>query len=84
MDEDYEYAAFALEIDGVSDPVVCSGGNFIIMRLAPEENYIIKNCQTLLNNYHSVAVGIYEEQFREDCRVVFNEYGASIDLVAMK
>lgn len=84
MDEAYEKAAFDLEIGGVSEPVVCRGGNFIIMRLTPEEEYIIKNCQKLLNNYHSVAVGIYEEQFREDCKVVFNEYGASIDLVAMK
>jgi foldase protein PrsA len=84
MDEDYENAAFDLEIGEVSDPVVSSGGTFIIMRLSPEEDYVIKNCQTLLNNYHSVAVGIYEEQFTEDCRIIFNEYGASIDLVAMQ
>ena len=84
MDEDYEDASFALEIGDVSDAVVCSGGNFIIMRLTPEENYVIKNCQTMLNNYHSVAMGIYMETFREDCKVVFNEYGQSLDLVAIK
>lgn len=84
MDEDYERAAFGLEIGEVSDPVVCSGGNFVLMRLTPEEEYIVKNAQTLLNNYHSVALGIYEEQFREDCVVEFNEYGQSIDLVTME
>ena len=84
MDEDYEKAAFDLEIGGVSDPVVCKGGNFILMRLSLEEEYIIKNAQNLLNNYHSVALGIYEEQFRPDCKIVFNEYGESIDLVAIQ
>ena len=84
MDEDYEQAAFALEVGEVSEPVVCSGGNFVIMRLTPEEEYIVKNSQNLLNNYHSVALGIYEEQFRPDCVVQFNEYGQSIDLVTLK
>ena len=84
MDEDYENAAFDLELGETSDPVVCSGGTFVIMRLVPEEDYITKNAQTLLNNYHSVAVGVYEDQYRPDCVVVLNEYGQSIDLVAME
>ena len=84
MDEDYENAAFDLAIGEVSEPVVCRGGNFIIMRLELDTDYIVKNCQTLLNNYHSVALGIYEDQFRSQCVIEFNEYGKSIDLVAMK
>ena len=84
MDEDYEKAAFALSVGEVSEPVVCSGGNFVIMRLFPEADYIEKNAQTLLNNYHSVALGLYEDQFRSKCVVEFNEYGKSIDLVALK
>ncbi len=84
MDEDYENAAFDLDIGDVSNPVVCSGGNFVLMRLPLEEEYIIKNAQKLLNNYHSVALGIYEDQFRPDCIVHFNEYGSGIDLVALQ
>ena len=84
MDEDYENAAFDLAVGEVSEPVVCSGGNFVIMRLELDEEYIVKNCQTLLNNYHSVALGIYEDQFRSQCVIEFNEYGKSIDLVAMQ
>lgn len=84
MDEEYENAAFDLEIGDISDPVACSGGYFVLMRLPLEEEYIIKNAQNLLNNYHSVALGIYEDQFRPDCVVQFNEYGASIDLVALQ
>lgn len=84
MDEDYEEAAFGLEIGEVSKPVVCKGGNYILMRLTPEEEYIRKNAQTLLNYYHSAALSIYEDQFRPDCVVQFNEYGKSIDLVALQ
>lgn len=84
MDEKYETAAFGLAVGEVSEPVVCKGGNFVIMRLIPEEEYIIKNAQNLLNNYHSVCLTIYEDQFRPDCEVVFNEYGKSIDLLTMQ
>ena len=84
MDEKYEEAAFGLEMGEVSEPVVCKGGNFIIMRLYPDPEYIRDNAAELLNNYHGVAVGLYEDQFRSECKVVFNEYGQSIDLVALK
>ena len=84
MDQAYEDAAFGLAIGEVSEPVVCSGGNFVIMRLYPDAEYIKKNVEDLLDGYHGVAVGLYEEQFREDCRVIFNEYGLSIDLLSLK
>ncbi len=84
MDETYEDAAYGLEMGEVSEAIVCSGGNFILMRLPPEEDYIAKNVQTLLNNYHSVALGIYEDTFREDCVVDFTEYGAGIDLLGIE
>ena len=84
MDEKYEEASFGLAIGEVSEPVVCSGGNFIIMRLYPDAEYIKKNTQELLDSYHGVAVGLYEEQYREDCAIVFNEYGQSIDLLGIK
>jgi hypothetical protein len=84
MDKAYEDASFDLAMGEVSQPVVCSGGNFVIMRLELEADYIAKNCQTLLNNYHSVALGIYEDQFRPQCTVQFNDYGKSIDLVTME
>ena len=84
MDEAYEEASFGLAIGEVSQPVVCSGGTFVIMRLYPDAEYIKSHLQDLLNGYHGVAVGLYEEQFRENCEVVFNEYGKSIDLVSLK
>ncbi len=84
MDEAYEEAAFGLAIGEVSEPVVCTGGNFVIMRLYPDAAYIKENTQKLLDNYHGVAVGLYEEQFRDKCAIVWNEYGESIDLLTLK
>ncbi len=82
-DEIYEKAAFALEVGEVSEPVVCSGGNFILMCLEREEDYITQNVSDLLNNYYGVELGRYIDQFRSQCEVAFTEYGRSIDLVAM-
>ena len=84
MDETYEDASFDLAMGEVSQPVVCSGGTFVIMRIYPDAQYIQTNLQKLLNGYHGVAVGLYEEQFREDCQVIWNDYGSSIDLVSLK
>ena len=84
MEEVYENASFDLAMGEVSDPVVCSGGNFIIMRLYPDAEYIRNHVQELLNNDPGVAVGLYEEQFTRDCTVVFNEYGLSIDLLSLQ
>ncbi len=82
-EEAYEKAAFALEVGEVSEPVVCSGGNFVLMCLEREEEYITQNVSTLLNNYYGVELGRYIDQFRSQCEVAFTEYGKSIDLVAM-
>ncbi len=83
MDEIFEKAAFELEIGEVSDPVVCSGANFVLMRLEPDENYVASNVTTLLNNFYGVNVSRYIDQFRPQCDVAFTEYGKTIDLVAM-
>jgi flagellar basal body-associated protein FliL len=84
MDLPYEEAAFGLAMGEVSEPVVCSGGNFVIMRLYPDAEYIKKNVEDLLDGYHGVAVGLYEDQFRGDCKIFWNEYGESIDLLTLK
>ena len=84
MDKAYEDASFDLAMGEVSQPVVCSGGNFVIMRLYPDEEYIKENVESLLDTYHGVAVGLYEEQFKDACKVIFNEYGESIDLLSLK
>lgn len=81
MDEIYEEAAFKLNIGDVSEPVVCSGGNFIMMRLEPDEEYIANNVTTLLNSYHMVCLNNYIQQFRPDCAVALTDYGKTLDFL---
>lgn len=84
MDETYEKAAFALEIGDVSDPVECRGGYFVMLRLAPEDAYVMANSSTLLTNWQSARMGFIEDSYRAACEVILNEEGAAIDLVSME
>ena len=84
MEEAYEETAFSLRVGEVSDPFACTGGYYVVMRLAPEESYVMRNSATLLAYYQSAQMGLLEESRAEACRVVLNEYGQSLDLAAME
>lgn len=84
MEEVYETATFALAIGEVSEVVETSTGFYVIMRLAPDPDYITLNAQTLLSYYQSAAMGAYIETYDEQCEVVLNEYGKSLDLVNLE
>ena len=73
----YEDAAFALADGEVSDPVVAEDGIWVIMRLPLKETYVKMNAHTLLNHYYNAIIN-------RACTVEFNDYGSSIDLVAMQ
>ncbi len=81
MVEAYENAAFELEIGEVSEPVVCSGGNFVIMRLEPEEEYVSKNVRDIMDAYYGVCLNEYIENFRPGCEVYYTEYGKTLDIL---
>ncbi len=83
MDEAYENAAFDLEIGEVSDPVVCSGGNFVIMRLELIDTYVRENVKTLMDAYYGVCLDAYIEKFRPNCEVFFTDHGKSMDLLTL-
>ncbi len=83
MVEDYENASFDLEIGEVSEPVVCNGGNFVIMRLEPEEEYVKNNVKTLMNSYYGVCLDEYIERFRPNCEVFFTDDGKAIDILSI-
>ena len=39
----YEKTAFSLKVGGVSDVIEANGGYYVIVRLAPEEDWILRN-----------------------------------------
>ena len=84
MVEAYENAAFALAIGEASEPVVCSGGNFVIMRLDLDETYVQDNLKELMDSYYGVSLGEYIEKFRPTCDVFYTEYGQTIDLLTIE
>lgn len=84
MDEKYEEEVLKLAIGEVSEAFACSNGYFVVMRLAPEEAYVINNCATLLRNYQASMLGLLEESYRDVCVVEYNEYGQSLDLLAIQ
>ncbi len=84
MDSVYEEVAFNLEVGEASEAFACSGGYYVIMRLSPEEDYVMTNCATLLRNYQIAMLGLLEDHYRDDCTVIWNEYGQTIDLVTME
>ncbi len=84
MIEAYENAAFDLEIGEVSEPVVCGGGNFVIMRLEPEEEYVADNVKSLMDAYYGVCLDEYIEKFRPSCDVYYTDYGKTLDLLVLE
>ncbi len=77
----YENASFDLKVGEVSEPVVCNGGNFVIMRLDPEPKFVDNHITDLMDAYHGVCLNRYIENFRSECEVVPTEYGMSLDLL---
>ena len=84
MDEAYEKATFELTSTQISDVVETEDGFYVIMRLDPELDYVTKNAATLLKYYQSASMGAYIDGFEDQCQVVFNDYGKSLDLVNLE
>ena len=84
MEQLYESKTFELDINGVSEAFECPDGYYVIMRLEPDVEYVMKNVSTLLVNYQSAQMGIFIETYRDNYPATLNEYGKSIDLVTLE
>ena len=84
MDLAYEEAAFALKIGEFSGVVECDEGFYIISRQPLDEAYITANVTKLLQSYQYAQVEALLTDYRSDIEVEWNDYGKSIDLVAMQ
>lgn len=84
MEKVYEEATFVLEENGISEVLETVDGFYVIMRLAPDDKYVLLHAQTLLSYYQSAAMGAYVETYDDTCEVVFNDYGKSLDLLNLE
>ena len=83
--EEYEKAAFALEMNQISDIVETSTGYYIIQRLPMDDAYIGANYTANLKDQYLLAVfDKAMEERKTELSFVPNEFGSSIDLVKMK
>ena len=84
MDKEYEDAAFDLDEYEYSEIVETSYGYYIIMRFEKDEEYMEDNFADLKSQIqYALTYNKISEQ-QEKLSFVFNEYGASLDLLGMK
>ncbi|MBQ3927570.1 MAG: peptidylprolyl isomerase [Clostridia bacterium] len=84
MDAKYENAAFALAVGEVSPVIETGDGFYVIIRQPMTSEYASTNIKSLLAQYQYQAMQEILDAVKADLSVELNEYGKSIDLVALK
>ena len=93
LTEEYEDAAFALEVGEVSDvieaPATSANGKnvtgfYIIQRLELEDEYIKNNLPVLKEKYQNSVIYSMLEEEREGLEFVPNEFALSLDICALE
>lgn len=81
----YENASFALGVGEISEVVETFSGYYVIQRLEPDNEYIMRNLLLGLKDQYLLAVF---DKYIEDCKATLtfipNEFGSELDLTEMK
>ena len=83
-EEIYEETAFALAVGERSGIIEVDNGFYIIERQPLSEQYIMSNLTELFQRYQYAQVELMISERRQELAVVWNEYGASLDLLTLK
>ncbi len=83
-EKEYEEAAFALRIGEHSGVVECEDGFYIIERRELSEAYILGNLTELLHRYQYASVETLIDKKQAELKIEWNDYGNSLDWIAMK
>ena len=84
MEQEYEKAAFALEVGAVSDVVETDGAFYVIQRLEIEDAYVEKNLYDLREKY--IGSVIYEklEKKKNELKFEPNEFAKELDIANLE
>ncbi len=83
--EEMETAAFALgEVGAVSEVVEVEGGFYILVRQEDSEAILKQKSAALLNSYQWAKVEEEVKKYRSTIQIELNDFGKTVDLVAMK
>ena len=84
MEKNFEDAAFALTLYGVSEVVEVEGGYTFIMRLPKEDRYLQENLETLKNKTYFIQLNEKLSKWLEQNPLQMTDYGKSLDPAALE
>ena len=80
-----EDAAYGLDFAGdVSQVVETEGGFYVLVRMEDSTEILLSKLTSLFSDYQNTVVEDYVEMAKQTLRLELNEYGRSLDLLAIE
>ena len=83
LPDEYELAAFDLDVGDVSDVVTTDDGYYVILRLEVEDDYLNDNFIDFKDDILGSEFNKILAEYKSDLKLTLNDYGKSLDIVAI-